>query len=170
MAKIYAVVGAPRTGKTTLLTELKKKGYESISECVEEAKIKLSTQKENKMDFDLMVFELRKEQLEKAKLNGGIIFSDRGLGDTIAYLMFNGFFVPNNVLEYAHKKIYEKVFVLEPLGFYEQTSLRQFPKEHQDEMQALIIKVYRDLGYDVVIIPAVSVEERVKLVESLVNE
>jgi len=79
----------------------------------------------------------------------GIIFSDRGLGDTIAYYRTYGLEVPEEILDYARKIKYSGIFVMEILPSYEKDGFRNETAEQQKAIHEQIIKTYEELGYEI---------------------
>jgi len=167
MAEIYVITGAPCTGKTTVLHELEKEGYKILGECTREAaEIAGNWSESGKPErFDRIIFELRKKQIEEAKSKEGVFFSDRGIGDGIAFFKIKGGKeVPKDMAEYSKSVSYEKVFVFDLLGFYELGENRKSPQEKQESIQKEIIKVYGEMDCEIVLVPKLSVEERINFV------
>lgn len=164
MAKVYVLSGAPCTGKTTIIQKLKNKGYKTLEEGA--AKIGKKA-KETEKKFDDLLFEFRKNQLEKIRHKQEIFFSDRSIIDGIAFSKIKNHKVPDKILNYLEKTKYSKVFIMEPLGFYESNENRQFPKEKQNPIHKTLIKTYQTFGYDPILVPAKSAKERTDFILSL---
>lgn len=170
MSEIYVIAGAPCTGKTTVINELIDLGYSTLDECTVEArKLASKNEADEEGKFDRILFELRKKLLENSKNEEGIIFSDRGIGDSVAYYVSKGLDVPQDILDYAGNKLYKGIFILEPLGFYEQNEFRQISGEKQEEIQKFIIDSYEKMGYEPVVVPFASVDERIRFILSKIN-
>ncbi len=60
---------------------------------------------------------------------------------------------------------YRKIFYLDPLECHKDYARTQ-TEETRDELSRLLFSSYSDLGYEVIRVPAVSVEERVREVLS----
>jgi len=99
------------------------------------------------------------------KLKGDeIVFSDRGIGDTIAYYKLAGLKISEEKMEFARKFRYNKIFVLDFLSFYQKDKLRQESKKEQEKIHNEIIRTYEELGYSLIYVPFMSVKERVRFI------
>lgn len=169
MNKINVISGGPNTGKTTTILELKRRGYNVLQECARKIAnskfIGKSIKEIKKKEFQDAIFDLQKERLEKLK-GDKFFFTDRGLGDTLAYYRINNLEVPKEKWDYALRFRYSKIFILDFLNFYEQDSLRQETEQEQKKIQKIIIDIYKQLEYNIVIIPFMKVSERVDFILS----
>ncbi len=163
MGEIYVISGAPGTGKTSVLRELQLTGHEVI----EEAARKIKQQSQNIGEIQNSIFEIQKQQLMNSK---GTVFSDRGLGDTIAYSKFYETKIPLEITEFAKQFRYKKIFLMDFLKEYRIDMLRKETPEQQKQIQELIIKAYEELGYGLIKVPLMSVEERVEFIKKKVLE
>lgn len=167
--KVYVISGGPGVGKTSVLNELGKQGHNALSESAREVSLKdkrfvgKSIKQINMKHFQDAIFCEQKKVLRELK-KGEIYFSDRGLGDTLAYYAINNLKSFKELEDYAKKFRYEKVFILDVLDFYEQDDLRQESREEQIEIHKIILQAYQDLGYEPVIVPFMSNEKRVEFV------
>ena len=172
--KIYIISGGPSTGKTSVINALKKKGYKVLIEAARylgdnDKRFKGKSIKGiDKKKFQDAIFELQKKQIVGLK-NEKIVFSDRGLGDTIAYYRINKLKVPKNLINYAKKFKYSGIFILDFLDFYEVDKLRKETKEEQEFIQREIIKSYKELGYGFIIVPFMSIEDRSRFIISKIK-
>ncbi len=167
-AKIYFISGGPCTGKTAVINQLQKQGYEIIPEVARQiAAEKFAGKSVKEIDRKLFqdeIFKMQKKLFEGPNSKDGCVFSDRGFGDTLAYYLLNGLITPQNFFEYAEKFNCAKVFILEPLNFYKKDALRQESPEERKRIHKEIIKTYSDLGYDMISVPFMSVEKRAEFV------
>lgn len=169
-SKRYVITGNPGSGKTTTISRLSKMGYATCLEAarmiIDEDISKGKTKKEirsNEEEFQKKVLELKIE-LEKKLPKDKIVFLDRGLPDTIAYLQLYGF-DDTKVIKLCRKKRYEKIFFLESLSF-EKDYARTEDEESLKRLGELLKKVYLDLGYEVIEVPVMTVEDRIKFILS----
>jgi predicted ATPase len=174
MAKVYVISGGPATGKTTIIKELKKRGYKVLEEAArqvirDDERFKGKSVNEiSKREFQEAIFEFQKKQLENLNFKE-IIFSDRGLGDTIAYLKIYGLNVRGEIADFAKEFRYSGIFILEPLNFYVTDDLRKETKEEAEAIHREIIKTYRELGYNLIIVPFMSVKKRVSFIKANIS-
>jgi len=168
--KIYVISGGPGTGKSETIKKIGERGHNVIEEAArqiannDERFIGKSINEINQQQFHDAIFALQVDQIEKLSPEDRIFFSDRGLGDTIAYYNVRELKLSEENLEYAKKFRYKKIFILDFLDFYEKDELRTEEKEEQEQIHKSIIDVYTQLGYEVIIVPFMSVEERVDFI------
>ena len=92
------------------------------------------------------------------------IFLDRGIPDTIAYYKLYGFDT-QEILKTFKGKRYKKIFFLEPVKF-EKDYARTEDEIAAIKLGDLIKEAYINLGYAVINVPIMSVDERVKFILS----
>ncbi len=175
--RIYIVSGGPGTGKTSLIKELKNRGYNVLFETArhlaesDERFVGKSIKKINMYDFQHSIFKFQKEQFKNLKYKRERpIFSDRGLGDTLAFMELNNIYIPEKYLTFSKRFNHLPVFMLEPLGFYEKDELRQESENEQKEIHKQIIKVYEDLGHVILPVSIMPIKERADfIIENIQN-
>lgn len=162
----YVITGGPSSGKTTVLEELAKLGYviypEAARVFIDEEMAKGKSLKEirgNEDEFQRKVLKTKIE-VEKAAPQDKIVFFDRAIPDSIAYYQICGL-NPEEVLKFCQKKVYRKIFLFEQLPF-DQDYARVEDEETIKKLNQLLKESYENLGYQVIDIPAVFVQERVK--------
>lgn len=168
----YVLTGPPCSGKTTLINALRDKGY-TISEEVARTHyldlISHYTQKKVLSDpvqlqEDILQIEIKREQsLDPNEL----IFFDRALPDSIAYYQQLGK-VPQHVTKAAKLNHYKGVFFLEALP-YEKDIIRTEDEKTARAIGRLIRLAYESLGYQLIDVPAVSVEQRLEKILNVIN-
>jgi predicted ATPase len=170
VSKWYVITGAPCSGKTTVLECLNKMGYQTVPEAARvfvDEEIRKG-RKNEEVKYDMLKFQrnvlIMKLNSEKKMPKDRIIFFDRGLPDSIAYFEHYNFNV-NEVLRFCKEKSYRKVFLLERLPF-EKDYARIENDDAAARLQELLRKAYSGLGYEIVEIPIMTVEERVKMILS----
>ena len=163
--KRYVICGGPCCGKSTTIMALKKGGGIICEEAATYLlKTKFNGENSKGVDRDTFqreIFALQEKHYEKS---GKEIFFDRGFGDTLAYYLFDGLDIPEDLMKIAKMKRYDKIFFLLPLDFFENNTVRPESQKEGEKISDFIRKVYRDLGYDIVEVPFMSVEERVKFI------
>ncbi len=166
----YVVAGGPSSGKTTLWKSLGKLGYYMVPEAaqsvIEEHAARGITLEELRRDgvkFNQLCLQ-RDMQLEKDVPTDRIVFFDRSLVDNIVYHRLTD--MPTGHIEEMVKGRYRKVFFMQPLNFYEKGSLRTEDAELASKLGGLLLGAYREFGYQVIEVPPLTVEERVRFVLS----
>ena len=170
----YVIAGGPSSGKTKLIERLASLGYVTvpeISRLLIDAEIsKGKTIKEVRVDeaeFQKKVFQMRIETEDKIPSEQITFFDGGGIPSCIAYYQSCGL-DPTPVIEEAKKRKYKEVFLLEQLPF-EKDYARTESEKLAGDLSRLIKKAYTDLGYDVIFVSAMSIEERVKFILNKLN-
>jgi len=173
--KVFVISGGPGVGKTSVINELKKRGHEVLREAAREVSntdqrfVGKSILEVNKKDFQDAIFDFQKIQLSEL-LDSNNVFTDRGLGDTLAYYGLAGYNIPHGKFEYVKNFRYDKVFILDFFDFYEKDELRQESMEEQRKVHNEVTEMYENLSYDVIKVPFMGVEERADFIINLVDE
>ncbi|OGH13338.1 MAG: hypothetical protein A2687_05125 [Candidatus Levybacteria bacterium RIFCSPHIGHO2_01_FULL_38_26] len=165
----YVITGAPSSGKTTTLKSLENKGYKVFYEWariyIDQEMKKGKTLKEIRADelkFQKKILKL-KADFEKKLDPKKLLFMERGIPDSNAYMKILGF-ENNKSLKNALKKCYyKKVFLLELIK-YELDYARTESQEEAMIIDSLLEKSYTDLGIEVLRIPKMSVEKRIDFI------
>ncbi len=177
-AKLILLIGAPSTGKTSVLKHLSDIGYdcfEEISrEIVQEARqngISHLFQKEPLLFSDKLL-EKRKEQFYSAKqIDSKFVFIDRGLPDITAYLDMVKTSYPSRFTEANRLYKYDKVFWF-PIwqDIYTSDSERYEDLRLATQIQHFLIETYSALGYDLIEVPKSSIKNRAEFMLSYLND
>lgn len=165
----YVLTGGPFAGKTTLLVALQELGLNVESEIArlyideEIAKGKTIAEiRKNEASFQYIVHErklLQHANLHKDKM----IFFDRGIPDTIAYLRANNLAVTQEIEKTLARYTYRKVFHLDLVG-HATDHARTESLETAARIHAELARAYEELNIPVVTVPVMPVEERVKFI------
>lgn len=165
MVKKYILTGGPGTGKSSLVLALEARGEYVIREAAEDCiKLKQAMGVQEpwaEPGFQDGILALQLQRESRIPKSAGRVFLDRGLYDGLAYVL-EGTPIYQRVLQKAQQADYDKIFLVEQLGFTEKTAVR---KENHDEALALGEKleaIYRRAGYPVIRIEKGMVEERVQ--------
>lgn len=166
MLRKYVFAGAGYSGKTTMLNEMAKLGFQTVPETgrqIIEEQLKGDNPIlpwNNRRVFELLCLNIMLEN--ETKYRDGIVFFDRALPDSLAYhKMYNA--CPECVRPAMNAK-YDAIFLLEMLPGYAMDKVRHFDIEHVKQMHTLIAEAYTENGSRIMRLPAVSIEERVKIV------
>ncbi len=174
--KWYVITGGPGTGKTTVLNKLKAKGYRVIEEAarrvIDDAAAMGVSAEELRKDEDTFqdtVFDM-KIQTETELDPNEIIFFDRGMQDTEAYMRANNFNVPQRMLDAMKQHSYAGVFVFNPLSTYEKDYARTEDAEVIKRLDKELEIAYSKYGMDVTRVPEMGIKARLELILANVDE
>lgn len=169
----YVITGSPSSGKTTIINSLSKLGYHTVPEAartfIDGEMIKGKKLEEIRIDeieFQRKVLEI-KLRIEKELPKNKIVFFDRAVPDSIAYLSLYGSNI-EELLRYCKEKVYDKVFLLEKLPF-QRDYARNEDEETAEKLHILLRKAYSDLGYEIIDVPVMPVEDRLRMILSKID-
>lgn len=164
------MAGGPSCGKSTLLEELAKKGYDVREEVALSIIRQDPSVFHNHPDrFSRMVYEGQRKLEESIKGFQGPIFLDRGFLDCKGYYLARNQKVPEALDHLCAHCDYECVFILEmlPREYWDKTK-SGFPRKGTYEQGQLIhmviSRLYRSSGLLVLDIPFLTVPNRAEVV------
>lgn len=167
--KWYVLTGGPGSGKSTLITELQKRGHNTVKESArnytnKQSKHGISAQtiRKNEKAFQEAVFK-EKEIIHDALSEEVLTFFDRGYHDTVAYLEHFGHEVADFIEEVCGEFKYAKVFLLDMLP-YENDEARIEDEETAHGIHAALKQAYEESGHEVIEVPVMPVKERADFV------
>lgn len=170
--RFHVVTGGPGSGKTSLIDALARAGY---ARTVEAGRAIIQDQlaidgpalpwRDPSAFAELMLsWELRSYRMAEA--TSGPVFFDRGVTDLLGYLTLVGRPVPAHIARAAERFRYRRrVFVAPPWPqiYIQDAERKQTPEEAVRTYEALVA-AYTKCGYELVRLPLVTVEERVRFV------
>ena len=163
------ITGSTSSGKSTLIEELAKQGHKTVPEMarvvIDEKIAQGESINEIRSDeglFQKEVFE-RKLKLEKKLPREERLFFDRGIPDSLAYFTIAGV-DPAPYIKFCEPGLYRHVFFLEQLD-WDQDYARTETPEQVAQIGTLLKAVYADLGYEVITVPKMSIEERAQFIK-----
>lgn len=160
----YVITGAPSSGKTSVIEELRARGYAVQNETAREL-IELGLRRGQTLDDirhdaadlqrNILALTLEREKnLDPALLT----FLDRGLPDSITYCRLAGLDV-DDARFFSRRFAYRAVFIFDRLPL-----IRDDVRTEDDELATRIDRDleadYRGLGYTPLRVPVMSVSER----------
>ena len=177
MTKRIVITGGPGTGKTSIINELIKRGYQ----CSEEISRQVTLKAQEKgiaqlfltepLLFSDMLLEGRiKQFIDADKTNASIVFLDRGVPDILAYMDYLGTAYPERFTDACKKYFYDHAFILAPW----QEIYVSDNERYESFDQALIIheyllKTYSKYDYDLHDVPFESIEKRADFILNIVE-
>ena len=172
MDNLIVITGGPGSGKTTLIDALSAAGYARTMEAGRAViKEQLASGGDALPWADQTAFAEKMlardlQAYEAARTQPAVTFFDRGIPDVIGYLQLSGLLMPVPMTKAAQTYRYrQEVFIAPPWReIYAQDTERK-----QDFAQAIktyeaMVETYGALGYVLVELPRVSVEERARFV------
>lgn len=179
--KKIVITGGPSTGKTSVINALEKKGHLCLHEVIrsftsieqekndfKEFKTNPIVSVDDPMAFNQKVLDARLAQYQKA-LNSDqeLVFFDRGVHDVLAYMYcFNQEYGQDFIVPSENTK-YDAVFIMPPWpAIFTSDSERFETYEEGLKVHDSLVHMYEKFGYEVVLVPKESVENRVAFIES----
>lgn len=171
-AQCYVITGASGAGKSTLIAALCELGYSTVPEA---ALAILREQLEcdgrvlpwvDRLAFTEEVLARNIEAHQAAQSLKAPVFFDRGIPECLAWLRLAGAAIEPRHMEAAALYRYaSKVFVAEPWPeIYVCDDERRASFERAARSYEPTVTAYLDAGYEICVVPKVSVQERVAFV------
>lgn len=169
--KRYILSGTPGSGKTSIIQNLKLKGFETIDEAATDViaqQQKMGIREPWKRHaFIDSVLNLQQERLENAQSN--LQFYDRSPICTYALSLFLDFPISNHLLNVIKNNLQQKtyemdVFFVENLGFIKNTDARKISFENALRFEKMHLDAYEKFGYNLIFIQAGRIDERTSFI------
>jgi len=164
----HVITGAPCSGKTAVICELERRGYPVVHEAAR-AYIHEELQKGNTMaqiKGDILAFErhilYQKIEIEQSLSKDATIFLDRAIPDSIGYYLLEGL-NPDDPIQKSGLWRYKNIFFFERITF-EKDTVRSEDDEIAAALDGLLNKSYQMLGYEIISVPLMTVEDRVDFI------
>ncbi|MBW2962796.1 AAA family ATPase [Mesonia aestuariivivens] len=165
------ILGGPGTGKSSVITELKNRGYPCFDEVSRE--IIQKAQKEGidqlfltePLLFSEKLLEGRINQFKQAQKIEKAVFIDRGIPDVTAYMDFKKEKYPLKFSKANIDYTYDQAFLL-PVWpeIYKSDTERYENLEEAFLIEKELIKTYKNLGYHLIEVPKTNVKERTNFI------
>lgn len=169
----FVFTGGPGVGKTTVLNELSKKGYQTIRETYTSLFERAALQDEIDLflqDLDILPSLLLAEQLKMEACLSPMLpaFLDRSAVDIIAYGDYFNSPMSNQLRSQADRN-YDLVFFFDPLPdhLFENTAVRTETREQALQIHAMLKDAYIQRGYrpqQLIDVPFGTPAERVRFI------
>ncbi|MEE4000321.1 ATP-binding protein [Tenacibaculum sp. FZY0031] len=168
MQQKIVLIGGPGTGKSSILREFIRRGYECMPEISREVTLKAQKDGidqlflEQPLLFSQLLLEGREQQyIDAHQSDAEIIFFDRGIPDVHAYMNYLGSDYPDIFIEKSNKYLYNKVFMCAPWEtIYKSDNERYETFEQSVKIDAFLKEAYEEVGYNIIDVPFGSVHER----------
>jgi predicted ATPase len=169
--KKVIISGGPGFGKTSIIDELEKRNYNVMHE-VSRSIIKEQLESggdilpwKNLTTFSRMLFERRVKQFQEAAENKWVFF-DRGIPDIVAYMGKDELEIPSSyMLKLEECNYCPIVFIVPPWQeIFKNDAERMENYKTACEINEIIIQTYTNLGYEIEILPKVSIQERTEFI------
>lgn len=169
--KKVIITGGPGTGKTSIIKELKKRGYFCYDEIWD--KKYENPSKNSKSDkivfFSERLFYQRLKHLENKhdiQTKNNLIFFDRSIIDTISYLITYKKNIEKKWIKISNEKRYYKNVFLCPSwkNIFKNTDRRKETFNESILIEKYLKSTYKDFGYDIIEIPKDDIKKRVDFI------
>lgn len=160
--------GGPSTGKTTIIQELKSRGFY----CMDEISRQVTREAQEKgidqlfltepLLFSKMLLSGRENQFIQAeKSSEETVFFDRGIPEVFGYMDYLKTEYPSVFIEKSEQYRYDKIFYF-PIWreIYESDNERYESLEEAQLIDKFLINAYKKLGYTITTVPFGSVDNR----------
>ena len=178
-SKRFILTGGPGTGKTTLINYFHQLGYgiarEAATDLICEELTKQALTPWSARNFNERVALLQeKRQQELLEMEEEVAFFDRSPIDALTYELMYDFEPTEALLRVVQQTLDEhfyhpKVFLIEDLGSCLQTEIRPETLKESQKIETVLEENYRELGFEVVRVPAASVKERAETILKVIR-
>lgn len=170
--RFFVITGGPGSGKSTLLAALEKLGYARSIEAgrgIIQDQVRIGGRAlpwNNRELFAEMMLAWEMRSYHLAEQSSGTVFFDRGVPDVSGYLRLLGLNEPQHIRNAAEAFRYHRyVFIAPPW----REIFRQDEERKQDFAEAIrtyeaLAAAYRAYAYELIELPRVSVDERVRFI------
>jgi predicted ATPase len=173
---IHVIAGGPCSGKTTLLRALEQAGHhvevETAERMIAAAVAMGGTAKE--IRSDPVLWQHRILRADHALFDGlptdSLVFTDTSFIETLVFGARAGIAVGPNTEKWLRRKRYKRVFFLEPLAGYQNTAVRMESQQTAMQISERVRESYSHFGYEPILVPSASVEERLAFIQSFLSE
>jgi len=175
--KKIVITGGPGTGKTSIINELKSRGYICLDEISRQITLKA---REDGIDqlflsqpllFSELLLKGRENQFHEANSqNQSFVFLDRGIPDVLAYMDYIGDSYPKPFIESCEKHSYDLAFILKPWQEIFVSDSERYENFNQAiEIHDHLLHAYEKFGYQLLDVPFDSVENRSDFILNVVK-
>ncbi len=173
MNQRYIITGGPSTGKTSVINELIRRGFNCINENSREI-ISMEIENggeilpwKNQIAFENKVSNLRTKQYLTSPKRA-ICFFDRSVVDCLAYLKLNKLEATSTIINNLKKCNFNSTVFYTPIweDIYINDNERKETIKEAKEIENSILITYKSKGYKLIKVPRISIKERVDFIIS----
>lgn len=168
-SKLFVVTGGPGSGKSTLISALRHRGFATVEES---GRAIIREQMSSGGDalpwgdrarFAQLMLDREIQAYERMKENIAPVVFDRGIPDVIGYLRLCDLPVPAAADEAARTRRYNPLVFIAPFWpeIYAQDAERKQDPAEAERTFRMMRTVYAEYGYELAELPLATVEERV---------
>ena len=166
LSKKVIITGPPGSGKTSIISQLKKLKYNCLEEVARDF-AKETNQKINSIDDDSEEIILKERINQYNNCKKGLYFFDRGVFDSLAYLKFKNLDIDNELWHsFLLKYKYNKNIFFAPAwkDIYINDNKRNEDYKTAELIGKILLNTYKECKYNVIMIPKTSVKKRAQFV------
>lgn len=176
----YILTGTPGSGKTAILRMLETVGYLVVEEAATDV-IALNQALGRDQPWDepafidsIVALQRRRQDRAMAGRDGEVVFFDRSPVCTLALSRYAGLAASRSLAREVHRAVsdgnYEKtVFFIRNQGFVAATAARRISFDDSLIFERIHERTYRDLGFEIIDVPAGPLADRVALIRQAVG-
>lgn len=167
MNQKYIITGAPGTGKTSIINELKKRKFECIDENARKIVSKERSSKKEIITCENIIADMRTQEYLKSPKDC-VCFFDRSIFDCIAYLKTNHLDITSEILNNIKLCSFNTKVFFTPIWeeIYRTDNERKENIIQARKIENVIFKTYKEYGYKLIQIPKKTIKKRADFIIS----
>lgn len=146
------LTGGPCSGKSSVIAELKKRGYNIVEEVARKL-IQEGWNPRSQGEIHDFQCEIAKRQTELEKSVNGLTYFDRGLLDSLAYCELRLGYVPDNIYCEELRNRYDLVLILDRLPLENDGERFEKDDEEAEKIHRAIQEKYENYEYSLKRVP-----------------
>ena len=166
--KKIVITGGPGTGKSSIITELLKRGFNCLEEISRQVILEARKDgidqlflKDPLLFSELLLKGRIKQYVEAENYKTGLVFLDRGIPDVLAYMDFIGDEYPQKFIDTCKNNVYDYVFILSPWQeIFTSDNERYENFEQAVKIHHHLLDTYEKYEYNLLDVPFDTVEKR----------
>lgn len=171
MNQKFIITGGPGTGKTSVINELRNRGFYCIGEnsrqTIADHISKFKSSKKKLVHLENQIANMRLKAYLTSPSNNTCFF-DRSSIDCIAYLALNNLSPTEEIIQNINKQSFNRHVFFTPIwkDIYTNDNIRKENIDKAQEIENSIIKTYESKGYKLIKIPKTSIKKRADFIIS----